>query len=105
MNARMRRHLELAKKPLVVEDGTEMSEKVKELEKIISAPLDEWTDYDLWKRYQVVDRLPLEEKRLMLVYSILGGSVNKVAKYFQVDRKTITNRLETIMPKVMEGLK
>ena len=88
------------RKKLLLDENTELSRKVKEVEEIISKPLTIWTDDDEWIAYRSVSELPLEERRLFIVYSLLDCSVTKVAKLLCVDRKTIDNRISEIKQKL-----
>lgn len=88
------------RKRLLLDENTELSKKVKEVEEIISEPLTIWTNDDEWITYKSVSNLPLEERRLFIVYSLLDCSITKVAKLLQVDRKTIDNRIFEIKQKL-----
>ena len=88
------------RKKLLLDENTELSRKVKEVEEIISNPLTIWTDDDEWIAYRSVSELPLEERRLFIVYSLLDCSVTKVAKLLKVDTKTIKSRIDDIMKKL-----
>ena len=88
------------RKKLLIDENTELSKKVKEVEEIISEPLTIWTDDDEFSAYRSVADLPLEERRLFIVYSLLDCSVTKVAKLLQVDTKTIKSRIDDIMKKL-----
>ena len=88
------------RKKLLLDDNTELSRKVKEVEEIISEPLTIWTDDDEFYAYRSVADLPLEERRLFIVYSLLDCSVTKVAKLLQVDTKTIKSRIFEIKTKL-----
>ena len=88
------------RKRLLLDENTELSKKVKEVEEIISEPLTIWTDDDEWIAYRSVSELPLEERRLFIVYSLLDCSVTKVAKLLQVDTKTIKSRIFEIKQKL-----
>ena len=88
------------RKKLLLDENTELSKKVKEVEKIILEPLTIWTDDDEWIAYKSVSNLPLEERRLFIVYSLLDCSITKVAKLLKVDRKTIDNRIFEIKQKL-----
>lgn len=88
------------RKKLLLDENTELSKKVKEVEEIISEPLNIWTDDDEFSAYRSVSELPLEERRLFIVYSLLDCSVTKVAKLLCVDRKTIDNRIFEIKQKL-----
>lgn len=88
------------RKKLLIDENTELSKKVKEVEEIISEPLTIFTDDDEWIAYKSVADLPLEERRLFIVYSLLDCSVTKVAKLLKVDTKTIKSRIDDIMKKL-----
>ena len=88
------------RKKLLLNENTELATKVKEVEEIISEPLTIFTDDDEWIVYRSVADLPLEERRLFIVYSLLDCSVTKVAKLLKVDTKTIKSRINDIMKKL-----
>ena len=88
------------KRLLLIDENTELSKKVKEVEEIILEPLTIWTDDDEFSAYKSVANLPLEERRLFIVYSLLDCSITKVAKLLCVDRKTIDNRIFEIKQKL-----
>ena len=88
------------RKKLLIDENTELSRKVKEVEEIISEPLNIWTDDDEFSAYRSVADLPLEERRLFIVYSLLDCSITKVAKLLCVDRKTIESRIIEIKQKL-----
>ena len=88
------------RKKLLLDEENELSRKVKEVEEIISEPLNIWTNDEEWIAYKSVSNLPLEERRLFIVYSLLDCSVTKVAKLLKVDRKTIDNRIFEIKQKL-----
>ena len=88
------------RKRLLIDENTELSRKVKEVEEIISEPLTIFTDDDEYNAYRSVADLPLEERRLFIVYSLLDCSVTKVAKLLCVDRKTIESRISEIKQKL-----
>ena len=88
------------RKRLLLDENTELATKVKEVEEIISEPLTIFTDDNEWIAYRSVADLPLEERRLFIVYSLLDCSVTKVAKLLKVDTKTIKSRIDDIMKKL-----
>lgn len=88
------------RKKLLIDENTELSRKVKEVEEIISEPLTIFTDDDEFSAYRSVADLPLEERRLFIVYSLLDCSVTKVAKLLCVDTKTIKSRIFEIKQKL-----
>ena len=88
------------RKRLLLDEENELTVKVKEIEEIINEPLTIWTDDDEWIAYRLVADLPLEERRLFIVYSLLDCSVTKVAKLLKVDTKTIKSRIDDIKQKL-----
>lgn len=92
------------RKRLLLDEKWELSKKVKEVEEIISEPLDIFTDEDEWKIFRSVADLPLEERRLFIVYSLLDCSIPKVAKLFKVDVKTIKSRIDEISEKIKDKI-
>ena len=88
------------RKRLLIDENTELATKVKEVEEIISEPLTIWADDDEFNAYRSVADLPLEERRLFIVYSLLDCSITKVAKLLCVDAKTIKSRIFEIKQKL-----
>ena len=88
------------RKKLLLDENTELATKVKEVEEIISEPLTIWSDDDEFSAYRSVADLPLEERRLFIVYSLLDCSVTKLAKLLKVDTKTIKSRIFEIKQKL-----
>ena len=88
------------RKRLLLDEENELSKKVREVEEIISEPLTIWTNDDEFNAYRSVADLPLEERRLFIVYSLLDCSITKVAKLLKVDTKTIKSRIDDIMKKL-----
>lgn len=72
---------------------TEMCEKVNYLEDVLNEKLNIWSDEETFEKYQKINSLNLSDKRLLLVYSILDGSIARTATYFSVNRRTIENNL------------
>ena len=91
------------RKKLLLDENTELSQKVKEVEEIILEPLTIWSDDDEFSAYRSVADLPLEERRLFIVYSLLDCSVTKVAKLLKVDTKTIKSRIFEIKQKLKQN--
>lgn len=89
-----------SRKKLEVPEGTELANQVKEIEEEINKKMTIWDDEDTFFKFSKINRLSLEERRLMIVFVILDCSINRVASLFQVDRKTISNRLDDIKRKV-----
>lgn len=52
--------------------------------------------------YQMIKALDTSERRLFIVYSQLNCSIIKTAKYFNVDRRTVSNRIKEIKDKILE---
>lgn len=88
------------RKRLLLDEKWELSKKVKEVEEIISEPLNIFTDEDEWKIFRSVADLPLEERRLFIVFALLDCSIPRVAKLFKVDVKTIKTRIDEILNKI-----
>lgn len=88
------------RKRLLVDEKWELSKKVSEVENIISEPLDIFTDEDEFNAFRSIADLPIEERRLFIVYALLDCSIPKVAKLFKVDVKTIKTRIDEIKQKL-----
>lgn len=93
---RQRIELEFAKKTYETIPTTEMLEKVREYEELLKQELTVWGDEDAHNRLQLLNRLNLSDRRLLIVFSILGGSVIRTATYFGVNRKTISLNINRI---------
>ena len=93
---RQRIELEMSRKTYESIPTEEMLEKVRYIEGVLSAKLDLWSDEETYQKYQKINELNLSDKRLMIVYSLLDGSVAKTATYFSVNRKTIITNIERI---------
>lgn len=96
MNKRELRELEFSRKKYDVIPTAEMSKRVSDLEKVLSEKMDIWDDEDTYNKYQQIYKLNLSDRRLLLVFSLLDGSIARTATYFQVNRKTILNNIERI---------
>lgn len=92
-----------ARKKLMIDDGTELHEKVMEVEEEMGKPLDVFGDEELNVKYSMIMALPLEERRLLIVWSLFDCSVAKVANLFNVDRHTVDSRLKEIFSKIKKG--
>lgn len=97
--------LEMSRKTYERIPTPEMAAKVSELEKVLNEGLDIWSDELQYKRFQAVYRLNLSDRRLILVYSLLDGSIPRTATYFGVNRKTIQVNLDRIKLIIEENLK
>lgn len=51
--------------------------------------------------YKYLKNLDTSERRLFIVYATLDCSIIKTARYFQVDRKTVSNRITEIKDKIL----
>lgn len=96
MNKRELMELEFSKKNYSILPTDEMAKKVTELEKSLSKKLELWDDEELFNKYQRINKLNLSDRRLLLVFSILDGSVAKTATYFSVSKKTILTNITRI---------
>lgn len=88
------------RKKLMLDEETELCDKVKEVEEEMSQPLTIWDDELQHERFSKIMNLGLEERRLLIVWSLLDCSTNRVANLFKVDRKTVTSRLNEILSKI-----
>lgn len=90
------------RKALVLDEReTSLMEKVRIVEDFLNEPLDPVEgDEDVFEKLSKVRNLPLEERRLYIVYTLLDCSAIKVAALYQVDRKTVLNRLNEIKVKI-----
>lgn len=93
MNKKQLLELEFAKKTYETIPTEEMAKRVSELENILQQKLEIWDDEETYAKYQKLNNLNLSDRRLMIVYSLLDGSVAKTATYFKVNRKTILTNI------------
>ena len=83
--------------------GQEMMEVVEDIEEAMSK-----IDNDIFANPYMIDcfdklkKLDTSERRLFIVYSELNCSVVKTAKYFNVDRRTVSNRIKEIKDKMFD---
>lgn len=102
MTKKQQIELAFAKKKYDVIPTEEMAKKVSELDKLIEQPLNIFSDEDTYEKYAQLRKLNLSDRRLILVYSILDGSIAKTASYFNVNRKTILNNLNRIKEELLK---
>lgn len=88
--------LEFSRKTYETISNVEMLEKVRYLEGVLQQKLDIWSDDEQYEKFQKINKLNLSDRRLMLVYSILDGSIAKTATFYGVNRKTILANIERI---------
>lgn len=84
----------------MIDDDTELATKVREVEEEMSQPLTIWDDEETHNKYKKIMNLTLEERRLLIVWSIYDCSVNRVADLFGCDRKTVSTRINEILKKI-----
>jgi hypothetical protein len=96
MNKRQLLEIQMSRKKYDVIPTAEMAKRVSDLEKVLSEKMDIWDDEDTYNKYQQINKLNLSDRRLLLVFSLLDGSIARTATYFQVNRKTILNNIERI---------
>lgn len=89
MTKKERLELEFSRKTYETITNAEMLEKVRYLESVLQQKLDLWGDDEQYEKFQKINKLSLSDRRLMLVYSILDGSIAKTATFYRVNRKTI----------------
>lgn len=93
---RERLEMEFARKTYDILPSEEITEKVRYLESVLQQKLDIWGNEDTYNKFQRINKLNLSDKRLLLVFSILGGSIAKTATLFGVNRRTIITNIERI---------
>lgn len=92
--------LEFSRKTYETISNTEMLEKVRYLESVLQQKLDLWGDEQEYSKFQKINKLNLSDRRLMLVYSIMDGSIAKTATFYNVNRKTILTNIERIKEQI-----
>lgn len=90
------------RKALVLDEReTSLMEKVKVVEDFLNEPLDMLEgDEEVFEKLIKIRNLPLEERRLFIVYTLLDCSILKVASLYEVDRKTVKGRIDEISKKI-----
>lgn len=80
---------------------TELKDDIIYIEQYLQANIDSiWGDAELNVEFSKIMNLPIDERRLYLVYILLNQSVIKTSKYFQVDRKTVSLLIKNIKDKL-----
>lgn len=92
--------LEFSRKTYETISNTEMLEKVRYLESVLQQKLDLWGDEQEYSKFQKINKLNLSDRRLMLVYSIMDGSIAKTATFYNVNRKTILTNILRIKEQI-----
>lgn len=100
MTKKERVQLEMSRKTYETISNTEMLEKVRYLESVLQQKLDLWGDEQEYSKFQKINKLNLSDRRLMLVYSIMDGSIAKTATFYNVNRKTILTNIERIKEQI-----
>lgn len=96
--------LEFSKKKYdVLPDNKDIIEQVRYLESVLQQKLDLWGDDEQYEKFQKINNLNLSDRRLMLVYSIMDGSIARTATAFGVNRKTILANIERIKSILIEN--
>lgn len=86
--------LEFSKKKYdILPDNKDVAEKVRYLEGVLQQKLDLWGDEQEYNKFKKINSLNLSDRRLMLVYSIMDGSIARTASLFGVNRKTILTNI------------
>lgn len=88
------------KKKLTLPDDTELVHRVTEVEDEMNSPLDIFGDEERHEMFSQIMNLSLEERRLLIVWSILDCSFTRAAKLFKVDVKTVSSRINGIVQKL-----
>ena len=93
--------LEFSKKKYdVLPDNKDVADKVRYLESVLQQKLDLWGDEQEYSKFQKINKLNLSDRRLMLVYSIMDGSIAKTATFYNVNRKTILTNIIRIKEQI-----
>lgn len=93
--------LEFSKKKYdVLPDNKDVADKVRYLESVLQQKLDLWGDEQEYSKFQKINKLNLSDRRLMLVYSIMDGSIAKTATFYNVNRKTILTNILRIKEQI-----
>ena len=93
--------LEFSKKKYdILPDNKDVADKVRYLEGVLQQKLDLWGDEQEYSKFQKINKLNLSDRRLMLVYSIMDGSIAKTATFYNVNRKTILTNIERIKEQI-----
>lgn len=100
MTKKERVQLEMSRKTYETITNAEMLDKVRYLEKVLNEKINEWGDEQEYSKFQKINKLNLSDRRLMLVYSILDGSIAKTATFYGVNRKTILTNVERIKEQI-----
>lgn len=103
MTKKQQLELEFSRKRYdVLPDNKDVVEKVRYLESVLQQKLDLWGDEQEYSKFQKINKLNLSDRRLMLVYSIMDGSIAKTATIFKVNRKTILTNIERIKTEILK---
>ena len=100
MTKKQLQELEFSRKTYETIDNKQMLEKVRYLESVLQEKLDLWGDEQEYNKFQKINKLSLSDRRLMLVYSILDGSIAKTATFYRVNRKTILTNILRIKEQI-----
>ena len=100
MTKKQLQELEFSRKTYETIDNKQMLEKVRYLESVLQQKLDLWGDEQEYNKFQKINKLSLSDRRLMLVYSILDGSIAKTATFYRVNRKTILTNILRIKEQI-----
>ena len=101
MTKKQQLELEFSRKRYdVLPDNKDVAEKVRYLESVLQQKLDLWGDEQEYSKFQKINKLNLSDRRLMLVYSIMDGSIAKTATFYNVNRKTILTNIIRIKEQI-----
>lgn len=89
-----------ARKKLHIDENSKFSKNINEIENFISQPLTIWDNEEEHNILEKISNLQIEERRLFILYSLFDCSINRLAKFFDVDRKTIDSRINEIKKKI-----
>lgn len=101
MTKKEKQQLEFSRRTYdVLPDNKDVIEKVRYLEAVLQQKLDLWGDEQEYSKFQKINKLNLSDRRLMLVYSIMDGSIARTASLFGVNRKTVLSNIERIKEQI-----
>lgn len=101
MTKKQQLELEFSRKRYdVLPDNKDVAEKVRYLEGVLQQKLDLWGDEQEYSKFQKINKLNLSDRRLMLVYSIMDGSIAKTATFYNVNRKTVLTNILRIKEQI-----
>lgn len=89
------------KKPLNIKIKDDIQEDVMYLEQVLNESVNSiWIDDYIHDELNKLHKLSIDERRLFLVYALLGHNIRRTARYFEINRTVITNAINDIKNKL-----